>query len=414
MLPLLVGFVAVAAASLLLKWINLRHQEREGDEVPPELADVVDAERLRRIADYTRDRARFGIVTAVVRDIAMGVFLFGGLLGVYDRFIASTSSSPVLSGTLFFVGLSLASTVLGIPFALYASFRIEARHGFNRMSPALFWSDWAKGTALSLAFVAALAAAAFWIVRAMPGAWWLFVWALVVVVSLILTYVSPYVIEPLFFKMKPLHVEGLEAEVRALAEKAGVHLSRVLEVDASRRSSHSNAYFTGIGHVKRVVLFDTLFGQMKHGEILAILAHELGHWRKHHVLVRTLFSFSVAFVALYLAFLLVPAAWLPSLVGLESASLSARLVILGTLASVVAFPFTPLSSYWSRRHEWQADAFAVELHRRPLDLANALKKLASENLSNLHPHPLYAAFYYSHPPMPERIRRLLGAAGAAS
>jgi STE24 endopeptidase len=414
MLPLLVGFVAVALASLLLKWINLRHQEREGDEVPPELADVVDAERLRRIADYTRDRARFGIVTAVVRDIAMGVFLFAGLLGVYDRFIASMSPSPVLSGTLFFVGLSLASAVLGIPFALYASFRIEARHGFNRMSPALFWSDWAKGTALSLAFVAALAAAAFWIVGAMPGAWWLFVWALVVVVSLILTYVSPYVIEPLFFKLKPLHVEGLEAEVRALAEKAGVRLSRVLEVDASRRSSHSNAYFTGIGHVKRVVLFDTLLGQMKHGEILAILAHELGHWRKHHVLVRTLFSFTVAFVALYLAFLLVPAAWLPSLVGLEWASLPARLVILGTLASVVTFPFTPLSSYWSRRHEWQADAFAIELHRRPQDLANALKKLASENLSNLHPHPLYAAFYYSHPPMPERIRRLLGAAAAAS
>jgi STE24 endopeptidase len=240
------------------------------------------------------------------------------------------------------------------------------------------------------------------------------VWALVVVVSLILTYVSPYVIEPLFFKMKPLHVEGLEAEVRALAEKAGVRLSRVLEVDASRRSSHSNAYFTGIGHVKRVVLFDTLFGQMKHGEILAILAHELGHWRKHHVLLRTLFSFAVAFVALYLAFHLAPAAWLPSLVGLESASFPARLVILGTLASVVTFPFTPLSSYWSRRHEWQADAFAVELHQRPLDLANALKKLASENLSNLHPHPLYAAFYYSHPPMPERIRRLLGAAAAAS
>ena len=414
MVLLLVGFVAVAAASLLLKWINLRHQEREGGEVPPELADVVDADRLRRIADYTRDRARFGIVTAVVRDIAMGVFLFGGLLGVYDRFIAGVSASPVLSGMLFFVGLSLASAVLGIPFALYASFRVEARHGFNRMSPALFWSDWAKGTALSLAFVAALAAAAFWIVGSMPGAWWLFVWALVVVVSLILTYVSPYVIEPLFFKMKPLHVEGLESEVRALAEKAGVHLSRVLEVDASRRSSHSNAYFTGIGPVKRVVLFDTLFGQMKHGEILAILAHELGHWRKHHVLLRTLYSFAVAFVALYLAFLLVPAAWLPSLVGLESASLPARLVILGTLASVVTFPFTPLSSYWSRRHEWQADAFAVELHRRPTDLANALKKLASENLSNLHPHPLYAAFYYSHPPMPERIRRLLSASAAAS
>ena len=241
----------------------------------------------------------------------------------------------------------------------------------------------------------------------------LFVWGLFVVVSVAITYLAPYVIEPLFFMMRPLHVEGLEAEVRALAEKAGVHVSRVLEVDASRRSSHSNAYFTGIGHVKRVVLFDTLFGQMKHGEILAILAHELGHWKRHHVLFRTVFSFAVLFVSLYLAFLLAPADVLPGLVGLESASLPARFLILGTLASLVTFPLTPLSSYWSRRHEWQADAFAVALHQRPEDLANALKKLASENLSNLHPHPWYAMFYYSHPPMPERIRKLLGVKAVA-
>src|SRR6185436_5853596 len=160
------------------------------------------------------------------------------------------------------------------------------------MSPALFWSDWLKSTLLTLVFVGALCLGAFWVVSALPGSWWLFVWMLFVVVSVLITYLSPILIEPLFFKMKPLHVEGLEAEVRALAERAGVHVSRVLEVDASRRSSHSNAYFTGIGHVKRVVLFDTLFGQMKHGEILAILAHELGHWRKHHVLLRTLWSFA--------------------------------------------------------------------------------------------------------------------------
>ena len=413
MAAFLVAFVAVALGSLFLKWMNLRHQKREGHEVPPELADVVDVERLARIADYTQDRGRFGIVSAIVRDVAVGIFLFGGLLGGYDRFVSSLGRSPVLSGTLFFVGLALVSAVLGIPFALYASFRIEARHGFNRMSPALFFADWAKSTALSVVFIAALAAGALYLVALLPGSWWLFVWALIVVVSVVLTVLTPYLIEPLFFKMKPLHVQGLEAEVRALAEKAGVHVSRVLEVDASRRSSHSNAYFTGIGPVKRVVLFDTLFGHMAEGEILAILAHELGHWKKHHVLLRSLFSYAVAFVALYLAFRLAPSATLPGLVGLETASLPARLLILGTLASVITFPLTPLSSYWSRRHEWQADAFAVALHPSPLDLANALKKLASENLSNLHPHPLYAAFYYSHPPMPERIRKLLGVRAVA-
>jgi STE24 endopeptidase len=403
---LLLAFVGVSVFSLYLKWLNLRHHAREGTRVPPELVGVVDAERLRKIAEYTRDRSRFAMLSELVRDMGLGIFLFGGLLGAYDRFVAGLGASPLVSGVVFFVGLAIGSAVLSTPFSLYSSFRIEARHGFNRMSPGLFWSDWVKGLLLSAVFVALLSAGALWLVGRAPERWWLYVWVLFVAVSLLLTFIAPYVIEPLFFKMKPLSLPELDGEVRALAERAGVHVSRVLEVDASRRSSHSNAYFTGIGSVKRVVLFDTLLGHMSHGEILAILAHELGHWRKHHILVRTLWSFVVALGALYLAYRLAPAAELPALVGLADASFPARLVILSVVASVVTFPLTPLSSYWSRRHEWQADAFATELQRRPEDLASALKKLASENLSNLHPHPLYAAFYYSHPPMAERIRRL--------
>jgi STE24 endopeptidase len=410
---LLLAFAVVSFASLGLKWANLRYQSREGTRVPPELAEVVDAERLRRIAEYTKERTRFSMVREFVRDTALGVFLFGGLLGAYDRFVAGLSDSPLVRGVFFFLLLTLGSAVLSIPFSLYSSFRIEARHGFNRMSLPLFFGDWVKGTLLSALLVAGLSAGALWLVGFAPERWWLYVWLLVVGVSLLLTFLTPYVIEPLFFQMKPLHVPGLEQEVRALAERAGVHVSRVLEVDASRRSSHSNAYFTGIGAVKRVVLFDTLFGHMSHGEILAILAHELGHWQKRHVLLRTVWSFAVTLVALYLAFRFAPSDAVPALVGLENASLPARLVVLGVVASVVTFPLTPLSSYWSRRHEWQADAFATELQRRPQDLASALQKLASENLSNLHPHPLYAAFYYSHPPMPERIRRLLVSARSA-
>jgi STE24 endopeptidase len=407
---LLLAFISVSALSLFLKWLNLRHHTRMGKTIPPELAGAVDAERLRKIAEYTRDRSRFAMVSELVRDVGLGVFLFGGFLGAYDAFVTNLGVSPLVRGIVFFVGLVLASAVLSIPFSLYSSFRIEARHGFNRMSLPLFFGDWVKGTLLSTLLVALLSAGALWLVGYAPESWWLHVWLLFVGVSLLLTFVTPYVIEPLFFHMKPLHVPGLEGEVRALAERAGVHVSRVLEVDASRRSSHSNAYFTGIGSVKRVVLFDTLFGHMNNGEILAILAHELGHWRKHHVLIRTLWSFGVALGALYLAFRLAPSAELPALVGLLDASFPARLVILGVVSSVVTFPLTPLSSYWSRRHEWQADAFATELQRRPEDLASALKKLASENLSNLHPHPFYAAFYYSHPPMAERIRRLLAGA----
>jgi len=410
MLLLLLAYVVVCAASLGLQWLNLRYAEREGDRAPPELADVVDAERLRRIAGYTRERARFGIVSSLIRDVAAGAFLFSGLLGAYDRWIGSLRTTAETAGVLFFVGLSAAGALLGIPFSAYSSFTIEARHGFNRMSVGLFLGDWAKSTLLSLAFLAGMSAGALELVRRAPELWWLWAWGAFVVVSMLLTYLAPYLIEPLFFRTKPLEVAGLEAQVRALAQRAGVHVSRVLEVDASRRSSHSNAYFTGIGHVKRVVLFDTLLGQMSHAEILAVLAHELGHWKKRHVLSRMLLSYGVALAGLYLAARLAPASFVPGLVGLDAASLPARWLVLATLGSLVTFPLTPLASYWSRRHEWQADEFATELQGEPAALASALKKLASENLSNLHPHPLYAAYYYSHPPVAERIRRLLGRA----
>ena len=191
-----------------------------------------------------------------------------------------------------------------------------------------------------------------------------------------------------------------------MTEKAGVHVGRVLKMDASRRSSHSNAYFTGLGRVKRVVLFDTLLAQMSHPQILAVLAHELGHWKKHHVLVRMLVMQALLIAAAYLAFRLVPSPSLPALIGAADASFMARVITLGALASVVTFPLTPLLAAWSRRDEREADRFAVELHGHAHDLADALAKLGTENLSNLHPHPLYAAFYYSHPPVIERVRRL--------
>jgi STE24 endopeptidase len=190
-----------------------------------------------------------------------------------------------------------------------------------------------------------------------------------------------------------------------MTERAGVHIGSVLKMDASRRSAHSNAYFTGLGRVKRVVLFDTLLSQMSHAQILAVLAHELGHWKKHHVLIRMLVMQVLLVAGAYLAFLLVPLA--PELVALSfQASFGARVVVLMVAASVLMFPLTPLLSAWSRRDEREADRFAVALHGEPRDLADALAKLGTENLSNLHPHPLYAAFYYSHPPLVERIGRL--------
>ena len=402
----LVIFVAVTAARLGLSWLNLRHLERAGHVVPRELQREVDAEKLRKISDYTAERARFGLVHSVASSLVTGAFLFAGGLGWYDAWVSSAGHGFVLSGVLFLLGLLLASALLEIPFQLYGDFRIEQRHGFNRQTAGLWWSDWLKSTVLSLLLSSALAAAALWLVQAAPNTWWIWVSALISGVSLLMTFLSPYVIEPLFHKMEPLEVAGLSEGIRSMTEKAGVHIGRVLKVDASRRSSHSNAYFTGLGRVKRVILYDTLLAQMSHSQILAVLAHELGHWKKRHVLFRMLTLQVLLVAGAYLAFRLAPSAALPGLVGLGSASFGARVLLLMVAASALMFPLTPLFAAWSRRDEREADRFAVDLHGHAHDLADALAKLGTENLSNLHPHPLYAAFYYSHPPLVERIGTL--------
>jgi STE24 endopeptidase len=405
-------FVAVAATRLWLSWLNLRYLQREGHVVPPVLAGEVDSARLARMSAYTAARGRLGLVRSALSTLTVGAFLFAGGLGWYDAWVARVAPSFVGNGALFMAGLLLASTLFSVPFQLYSDFRLEARYGFNRQTPGLWWGDWLKSTALSLVLLTALSAGAFALVHAAPHSWWVWVSALVSALSLLLTVLSPYLIEPLFYRMEPLDVAGLRDGIRAMTERAGVHVGRVLKVDASRRSSHSNAYFTGLGRQKRVVLFDTLLQQMSEPQILAVLAHELGHWKKQHVLVRMLVMQVLLVLGSYLAFRLAPSASLPELVGLSAASFPARLVILALAASLVLFPLTPLFAAWSRHDEREADRFAVDLHGAPRDLAAALAKLGTENLTNLHPHPLYAAFYYSHPPLAERIGALRALANA--
>jgi len=399
-------FLAIAAARQGLSWLNLSHLRRVGHLVPPVLAGQVDAARLAQMNAYTVARSRFGLLQSALSTLALGAFLFSGGLGAYDALVSRLCPSFVAQGVVFVLGLTLTSSLLSIPFQLYSDFRLEARFGFNRQTAGLWWSDWLKSTLISLLLVAALAAGALFLVQAAPHSWWFWVSALISSVSLLLTFLSPYLIEPLFNRMEPVDQAGLSDGIRALTERAGVHVGRVLKVDASRRSSHSNAYFTGFGREKRVVLFDTLLAQMSEPQILAVLAHELGHWKKHHVLVR-LIAMQVLLVAgAYLCFLFLPSAAVPALVGLNAASFPARVAILAVAASQLLWPLTPLFSAWSRHDEREADRFASDLHGAPLDLAAALAKLGTENLSNLHPHPLYAAFYYSHPPLAERINTL--------
>lgn len=403
---LIIVYLIVLGFGYWLKYLNVTYLKAHGRSVPPEFQGVVDPEALNKISAYTSENSRVGIFESLFGNLLTVLFLFGGLLAVYDRWILSVTGSLLWGGLLFALILLYAETLIDIPFSLYRNFKIENRYGFNTMTKRLWLTDLLKSIAISSILSAVVVLSALAIIQASPAWWWLWVWTFFLAFGIFVMYISPFVIEPLFFKFEPLKAEGLEEKVRILMERAGLKVSRVFQVDASRRSRHSNAYFTGIGRVKRIVLFDTLIEQMTHEEILAVLAHEVGHWKKRHVLKRIVLTELMAFCGLFLAFHLLTWDGLPGMIGLADASFFARVVIVVFLSSLAMFPLTPLFSYLSRRDEGEADRFASELTGRPEAMASALVKLSRENLANLHPHPFYAKFHYSHPPVVERIRRL--------
>ncbi len=401
-----IAYLVVVGTGYWLKYLNLSYLKQYGRIVPPEFEGVVDPATLEKISNYTVENSRFGLLESIFDNLVLLAFLFLGVLGAYDHWVTSLTGSFLENGVLFVLFLMVAQTIIGIPFSLYRNFRIENKYGFNTMTLKLWLTDLVKGLAIGTVISSLVVLAALWLVQASPGWWWLWVWLFFLVFGVFMMYLSPYVIEPLFFKFEPVKAEGLEDRIRLLMEKAGLRVSRVFQVDASRRSRHSNAYFTGIGKVKRIVLFDTLLQQMTQDEVLAVLAHEVGHWKKRHVLKRIIMTEIMALCGTMAAFRLLPGNWLADLFSLGNASFFAKAVVLSFLVSIVTFPLTPLFSWLSRRDERESDRFVSELTGDPGAMASALVKLSKENLSNLHPHPLYAAFYYSHPPVVERIRSL--------
>jgi STE24 endopeptidase len=406
-LTLFTLFVCITVFSYCLRHINLRFLKLHGSKVPEGFELAIDEEKLRTSTAYTLDSSRLGLWESLFDNCLLVLFLFGGVLVAYDRFIGGMSTSGIVSAILFFLLLTWFQTLLGIPFDLYGTFVIEARYGFNTTTPKLWLADLFKSQAIGAVMLAFLTGVVFWLIRWSPWQWWLWVWGFMAVFSLFMMFISPYVIEPLFNTYEPVTEEGLEDEIRAMMEKAGLKVGKVLQMDASRRSRHSNAYFTGIGKVKRIVLYDTLIRQMSHGEIVAVLAHEIGHWKKGHIWKRLLWAEILALAGSWISFRLLNWPGLPGLLGLPGdVSLAAKMVVLGFVASLVLFPLAPLSAWRSRCQEREADRFAADLTGKPQDLAAALIKMSAENLSNLFPHPLYAALYYSHPPAVERVRQL--------
>jgi STE24 endopeptidase len=404
---LIIAYLVTVALRVVLAALNLHYRHLHRHTVPPEFAHGIEPKVLLQSSRYNAEREGLGLFQLLFSALVVVTFLFAGGLATYDRWILALIDSRLLQGVAFFAGLQLASSLLELPFDAIATFRIEQRHGFNRTPLRLFIADWLKSTLLGMVLVVGASAAGLSLLDAAPQWYWFWFWVFGVVFAVVLMLIAPYVIEPLFIKTSPLANVELAAAVQQLADRVGVKVTQVLEVDASRRSAHSNAYFTGIGRVKRVVLFDTLLERLSAVEVLAVLGHELGHWKLRHVTKRLASVALFGLLCLYAASRLLQWAEFPAWVGLAHPSVPAELVMLAFLANILGFIVTPLSAFWSRCHEWQADAFAKRLVGDPSDLASALVKLARDNLTNLHPHPAYAAFYHSHPSTPERVRRLL-------
>jgi len=399
-------YLLVLACRLWLRRLNLNHLARHGHEVPEAFEGAIDQDRLKKSSDYTLANSRLGLIESLFGSVLLLAFLFGGLLEWYDGLIRSTTSIFILQGILFVLGLVLVQTVLDVPFSLYRTFVLEERFQFNTSTPKIWVTDLIKSLLIGMLLLSLVTSGALALVQASPDYWWLWVWIFLATITLLLMYLSPVLIEPLFLKFEPLKNEQLAERVKTVMGQAGLQIDRVLQVDASRRSKHSNAYFTGIGKVKRIVLFDTLLEQMDDDEIIGVLAHEAGHWKLGHIWKRLVTMELVSLALCWGAWWLLAGGGLAGLFGIDQLGFVGQVILLGFLASLAGFPLTPLSSYLSRRHEWQADLFAFELTGESAPLASALVKLSKENLSNLHPHPLYAWFYYSHPPATARIARL--------
>ncbi len=399
------AYLAVVALGYWLDYLNLSHLKKFGSIIPAEFEGQIDQALLSKTKDYNVEHTKFDFVSSVFNNIVFLLFIFV-LLNIYNSWIVSLNLSFVLTGLVFFVLLTYAETIVSMPFSLYSTFKIENKYGFNTMTFKLWLADTIKALIISSILMALLISVGLFLIQKSPDMWWLWVWCFFLVFGIFMMYISPYVIEPLFHKFTPVDDEELEAGIRGLMDKVGIKVGRVFKMDASKRTKHTNAYFTGIGKVKRIVLYDTLIQKMDKDEIISVLAHEAGHWKKRHLLKHIIATEAIALIAIYAACHLLQGDFLIELFHIEKSSFFAKVIILGFIGSIITFPFSPVSHYFSRRHENEADKYSYELTGNAESMISALVKLSKDNLSNLHPHPLYALFHYSHPPVLERIKSI--------
>jgi STE24 endopeptidase len=356
--------------------------------------------------DYTVAMSNLGSIEMLVDDLAGLAIILSGFLPYLAGTHLLSGLHPVLAGILFMFTCSILLGILEIPFDLYSTFVIERDFGFSTITLPLWLKDQIKSLLLSSLLLGIILAVFLELLYTLPGLWWLPAWVCFVFFQLLLIWLYPKVIAPMFNKFEPIEDEALKKGLDELLERAGFHLKGLFKMDASTRSRHSNAYFTGIGKFKRIVLFDTLINTHTLEEITAVLAHELGHLKKGHIKKQLGASIVISLVVLYVIAKLLAWQNLYLTFGFQGIIPYAGLFLLTIIGKPITFFLTPIGSLVSRRYERQADAYARSLTGSTVPLAQALKRIAKDNLANLHPHPLYAWFYYSHPPLAGRIEAL--------
>jgi STE24 endopeptidase len=406
LLIILFSYLFIQGTENWLKFMNLRYMKNHGKDIPQVFKEYIDEATLKKIHAYTIEKDYFSFIKSFYGNALVLIFLFGGLLNIYNAWIYSLNLSFIPSGLMFFLLLSYVSTFLSIPFSLYDTFKIENKYGFNAMTMRLWVIDFLKSLLLSTILIVIVLSIGLWFIQSSPGNWWVWVWLFYLIFSLFIMYISPYVIEPLFNKFTPIEDESLAQKIKELLQRVGIQVGRVFKMDASKRSSHTNAYFSGFGKVKRIILYDTLLEKMNQDELLAVLSHEAGHWKKKHVLKLIVISEIASLAAIYVSFRILQTDFLTNIFQIEPHTFFAKIVILGFLGSIISLFFIPIGNYISRRFEREADRFSIQLMENKENISTALIKLSKDNLSNLHPHPLYAAFYYSHPPVVQRIENI--------
>jgi len=409
----------VFCALLGLNWLTqvwlasrqARYVARHRGAVPPAFADRVDLASHQKAADYTLAKTRLGLLSLSWGAVVLvGWTLLGGLdsLNLWLRSLGFWGGSLGQQLALL-AGFTLVSSLLDLPLAWWRTFRLEARFGFNKTTLALWLSDGLKGLLVGAVIGLPLSALVLWLMQATGPLWWLWAWAVWMGFNLLLMVIYPTLIAPIFNRFTPLNDEVLRQRVEGLLQRCGFKARGLYVMDGSRRSAHANAYFTGFGPAKRVVFFDTLLQQLSPGEIDAVLAHELGHFKHRHIAQRMALMFLSTLMGFALLGYLSQQSWFYLGLGvrpnLDAPNSALALLLFVSVAPLASFFVTPLLNRLSRHHEFQADAYAVA-HTDGQDLAHALLKLYRDNASTLTPDPVYVAFHYSHPPASERLRRL--------